>query len=354
MVGIYVGATSGYSGKNLIAMGLGLKFQKDGLNVGYIKPVGAMPVEKKGKLGDEDAFFVQEVLGLYEDPSLVTPVLVTPDFKSKAFEGQVSDLMGDIKRSFETVSRNKDVTIVAGSGSMYSGKYCNVDAVEVVRTLGINALVIDRYVKELNYDYLVVLKDALDDQLIGTILNDIPQDYMEELKIHIIPFLERSGVKVLGVLPRDPLLGAIQVAELAQRLGGRIISAQHKIERVVENFLIGSMQVENFMIHFRKNKNTAIIMGGDRSDVQLVALEGECPCLILTGNIYPNDIILTRAEVKEVPIIVVREDTFTISRKMDSILSRLKLRDMVKIQRGAQVVANNVDIPFIKEKIGLR
>lgn len=354
MVGIYVGATSGYSGKNLIAMGLGLKFQKDGLNVGYAKPVGAMPVEKNGKLGDEDAFFVQEVLGLKEDPSLVTPILVTQDFKDKAFEGQVGDLMGDIKRCFETISRDKDVTIVAGSGSMYSGKYCHVDAVEVVKSLGIQALVIDRYIKELNYDYLVVLKDALGDQLMGTILNDIPLDFMDELNRHIVPLLERSGVKVLGVLPRDPLLGAIQVAELAKRLGGRIVAAQHKADRVVENFLIGSMQVENFMTHFRKHKNTAIIMGGDRSDVQLVALEGECPCLILTGNLYPNDIILTRAEVKEVPIIVVREDTFSMSKKMDAILSRMKLRDMVKIQQGAQIVSNNVDIPYIKQKLGLK
>jgi len=354
MVGIYVGATSGYSGKNLIAMGLGLKFQKDGLNVGYIKPVGAVPMEKNGKMGDEDAFFVQDILGLNEDPSLVTPVLVTEDFKAKAFEGRTYDLMGDIKRSFETVSKGKDVTIVAGSGSMYSGKYCNVDAVEVVRTLGIQALVIDRFTKELHYDYLVVLKDALGDQLIGTILNDIPSDYMEELKNHIVPFLERSGVKVLGILPRDPLLGAIKVAELAQRLGGRIITAQHKTDRVVENFLIGSMHVENFMTHFRKNKNSAVIMGGDRSDVQLVALEGECPCLILTGNIYPNDIIMTRAEVKETPIIVVHDDTFSMFKKMESILSRLKLRDMVKIQQGAQIVANNVDIAYIKEKVGLR
>jgi uncharacterized protein len=354
MVGIYVGSTSGYSGKNLIAMGLGLKFQKDGLNVGYIKPVGAVPVEKDGKMGDEDAFFVQDVLGLKEDPEVVTPVLVTEDFKTKAFGGLTHDLMGDIKRSYETVSKGRDVTIVAGSGSMYSGKYCNVDAVEVVRTLGIKSIVIDRCSKELNYDYLVVLKDALGEQFIGTILNDIPADYMDEVKNRLTPFLERSGVKVLGILPRDPLLGAVQVGELAQRLGGRVVTAKDKADRVVENFLIGSMQVENFMTHFRKNKNTAIIMGGDRSDVQLVALEGECPCLILTGNIYPNDIILTRAEVKGIPIIIVRDDTFTMSKKMDAILSRLKLRDLVKIQQGAQVVSNNVDIPYIKEQLGLK
>lgn len=56
MVGIYVGATSGYSGKNMIAMGIGLKLQKEGYRVGYMKPVGALPLEKNGVLGDADAF----------------------------------------------------------------------------------------------------------------------------------------------------------------------------------------------------------------------------------------------------------------------------------------------------------
>ena len=53
---------------------------------------------------------------------------------------------------------------------------------------------------------------------------------------------------------------------------------------MVENFLIGTMQVENFLTHFKKHRNSAVIVGGDRSDVQLVALEGDCPCLILTGT----------------------------------------------------------------------
>jgi dethiobiotin synthetase len=66
MVGIYVGATSGYSGKNMIAMGIGLKLQKEGYRVGYMKPVGALPQEKNGVLGDADAFFVQDILGLSE------------------------------------------------------------------------------------------------------------------------------------------------------------------------------------------------------------------------------------------------------------------------------------------------
>ncbi|GAB6110713.1 phosphotransacetylase family protein [Desulfomicrobium salsuginis] len=353
MVGIYVGATSGYSGKNMIAMGIGLKLQKEGYRVGYMKPVGALPQEKNGVLGDADAFFVQDILGLAENPALVTPVVVDQDFKMKAFTGKCDDLMPRIKAAYEELSKDKDVMIVAGSGSMYSGKYCGLDGVSVVKALGIKAIVIDRFVKELNYDYLLSMKERLDDQLLGVLLNDIPPSFKEELDTLLHPFLESKGIKVLGKIPSDPLMGAIKVADLADRLGGRIITAQDKSERVVENFLIGTMQVENFMTHFRKSKKSAIIVGGDRSDVQLVALEGQCQCLVLTGNLYPNDIIMTRAEVLEVPIVVVRDDTFTVAKKMEAILSRHKLRDVIKIQHGSQLVSSIIDFPFMKDALGI-
>lgn len=353
MVGIYVGATSGYSGKNMIAMGIGLKLQKEGYRVGYMKPVGALPQEKNGVLGDADAFFVQDILGLAENPALVTPVVVDQDFKMKAFTGKCDDLMPRIKTAYEELGKDKDVMIVAGSGSMYSGKYCGLDGVSVVKALGIKAIVIDRFVKELNYDYLLSMKERLDDQLLGVLLNDIPPSFKEELDTLLHPFLESKGIKVLGKIPSDPLMGAIKVADLADRLGGRIITAQDKSERVVENFLIGTMQVENFMTHFRKSKKSAIIVGGDRSDVQLVALEGQCQCLVLTGNLYPNDIIMTRAEVLEVPIVVVRDDTFTVAKKMEAILSRHKLRDVIKIQHGSQLVSSIIDFPFMKDALGI-
>ncbi|HCU69211.1 MAG TPA: hypothetical protein DGF30_08305 [Desulfomicrobium sp.] len=353
MVGIYVGATSGYSGKNMIAMGIGLKLQKEGYRVGYMKPVGALPQEKNGVLGDADAFFVQDILGLAENPALVTPVVVDQDFKMKAFTGKCDDLMPRIKAAYEELGKDKDVMIVAGSGSMYSGKYCGLDGVSVVKALGIKAIVIDRFVKELNYDYLLSMKERLGDQLLGVLLNDIPPSFKEELDTLLHPFLESKGIKVLGKIPSDPLMGAIKVADLADRLGGRIITAQDKSERVVENFLIGTMQVENFMTHFRKSKKSAIIVGGDRSDVQLVALEGQCQCLVLTGNLYPNDIIMTRAEVLEVPIVVVRADTFTVAKKMEAILSRHKLRDVIKIQHGSQLVSSIIDFPFMKDALGI-
>jgi BioD-like phosphotransacetylase family protein len=338
----------------MVVMGLGLELQKQGFTIGYMKPVGAVPVTTGRCLADEDAIFVQEVLGLSEDPCLVTPVVVTSEFMAQAFRGECSDLMPQIRSAYDKLAQGKDVVLVAGSGSMNSGRYCHLDGVSVVKSLGIKCVIIDRFAKELKYDYLLVQKEALGDSLVGVVLNDIPASAMDEVQNLIVPFLERTGIKVLGIIPKDPLMGAIKVGSLASRLGGKVISATGKTDRVVENFLIGTMQVENFLTHFRRNKNAAVIVGGDRSDVQLVALEGGCPCLVLTGNLYPNDIIITRSEVLEIPIIIVREDTFTVAKKMEAILERHKLRDMIKIRQGASLVAHNVDIQHIKQAIGLK
>ncbi len=353
MSGIYVGATSGYSGKNMVVMGLGLRLQKEGYSVGYIKPVGAMPKEIDGRLWDEDAYFVRQILKTGGEPDTLTPVIVTHDFRVRAFAGECGDLMDRIKDAYNIAAADKDVTIAAGSGSMLSGKYCGADGIRVAKELGLGTIIIDRYAKELNYDYLLMMQEALGGGLIGVVLNDIAPSFMDETQALIVPFLERRGIKVLGVIPKDPLMGAIKVADLAERLGGKVISAHQKSDRIVESFLIGTMQVENFMTHFRKHKNSAIIVGGDRSDVQLVALEGDSPCLVLTGNLYPNDIILTRSEVLEIPIIVVRDDTYSVAKKMEALLMRHKLRDVIKIQQGAQLVSSNIDFEYLKERLGV-
>ena len=81
------------------------------------------------------------------------------------------------------------------------------------------------------------------------------------------------------------------------------------MDELVEHFMIGAMNVESALSYFRKVSNKAVITGGDRSDIQLAALETPTKCLILTGELYPNASILGRAQEVGVPIVVVRADT---------------------------------------------
>lgn len=354
--GLYIGSTTTYAGKNTMNIGIGLRFRKEGLNVGYMKPVGAMPVEVGGMQGDEDAFYVQEVLGLTPQKDIVTPVMVTQDFKIRAFNGQLGDsgeFLDKIQKSYDELAKDRDLMLVGGSGNMFSGRYAGLDAITLVKKLGIKAVVIDRIQHEVNYDTLVTIKDHLGDLMAGVILNSVPATFNTEVDTLIRPFLERQGIKVLGVLPNDPLMSSIRADALAEGLGGRLVAAQRSSERMVESFLIGTMQVENFMTYFRKSSNSAVIVGGDRADVQLVAIEGNCSCLILTGNLYPNDIILSRADTLNVPIIMVRDDTYTVAKKMEQMLGRHKLRDTIKIRQASQIVSDNLDFDAIRAALGI-
>ena len=351
--GLYIGATRAYSGKNMLSVGIGLRLQKEGLGVGYMKPVGAIPMEKEGIKGDEDAFFVQEVLNIEQPAELVTPVLETQDFKMLAFSGNGSDHMPEIAKAYQTLAKDRDVMLVSGSGHTLSGKYCRLDGIRTIRELGLKAIIVDRLLHEVNYDVLMAIKEQLGDSMIGTVLNDIPPSFMTEIESVIRPYLERNGIPVLGIIPRDPLMGSIRAHELAERLGGRLVAAQGRADGMVENFLIGTMQVENFMTYFRRHPNSAVIVGGDRADVQLVAIEGNCPCLVLTGNLFPNDIILSRADTLNVPIVMVRQDTYTVAKKMEDLLSRHKMRDVMKIRQGTQLVSNNLDFAAIRAGLGV-
>ena len=96
-----------------------------------------------------------------------------------------------------------------------------------------------------------------------------------------------------------------------------------------------------------------IITGGDRPDIQLAALETDTRCLILTGNLYPNDIIIARAEERNVPIMVVPRDTLTVVQQVEDIMGTLRIRDERKTNRAIELVNAELDFPILYKCLGL-
>jgi len=57
--------------------------------------------------------------------------------------------------------------------------------------------------------------------------------------------------------------------------------------------------------YFRRSVNKAVILGGDRTDLAIAALDTGASLLVLTGGIYPDVQVLNRAEVTGTPILMV-------------------------------------------------
>jgi BioD-like phosphotransacetylase family protein len=137
-------------------------------------------------------------------------------------------------------------------------------------------------------------------------------------------------------------------------LGGEIISGEEKREELVENFSIGAMNIESALKYFRRVRNKAVITGGDRSDIQLAALETSTKCLILTGNLFPNEIIIGQAEEVGVPIILVKNDTLSTVERIETSLSRLRLRGERKVKRALELINKEVNFSLLYKKLGIR
>jgi BioD-like phosphotransacetylase family protein len=356
MPGLYIGSTSGYSGKNTIAAGIGLWLKEQGLNVGYMKPVGANPVVSRGRKGDADAFFVQSVLGIQDDPADVTPALITPGFLDKAMSNACPSDPGDIAESYRRLAQDRDVMVLGGSGSLYTGRYCGLDGIRVVTELapeGVRALIVDRARHEFNHDSIMVAKEKLGDALAGVIFNAVSPALIGEGRDLIFPFLERNDIPVLGAIPYEPDLAGIRIGELAEELEAKEISEGGDMDRIVDDFLIGAMQVENFLHHFRKRAHPVIIVGGDRADIHLAAVNGGCAGLILTGQLYPNDAVITRCEAQGVPILLAKADTYTVASQVESILATHKNRDPKKAECCARSLAQRLDMKRLRSLIGV-
>lgn len=352
--GLYIGSTSAAAGKTMLTVGIGLHLQKQGINFGYMKPVGDSPELSDDTPSDRDAMFVQEVFGFNEIPDAVTPILATQDFKVDAFSNIHADYLPKIASAYTALAKDKDIMLVAGSGNFFSNKFCDLDGLRIIQELGLKAIIVERITSiGADCDLLLTIKEMLGDHMIGVVLNDVPPSFATEVENVIRPFLEKKGIPILGVIQTDPVMRSIKASELAKSLGGRLVTAQDQGSRRVERFLIGTMQVENFMMYFRRQPNSAVLVGGDRADIQLVAIEGECPCIVLTGNLFPNDIILSRAETLKVPTIMVRDDTYTVAKKMESLLLRHKMRDISKVRQAAQLVNASFDFTALNAALGI-
>ena len=203
-------------------------------------------------------------------------------------------------------------------------------------------------------DYVLQAKKDLKERFLGVILNKITPEYMKSVEEYVKPFFKRKGIDILGVLPHDPILGSITVEELNEMLGGKVLCCHDKLDNLVENFLIGAMQVDKAIEYIKRTRHNAVIVGGDRADIQLSAIESGSVCLILTGELYPSEIILSKAEQKNIPILVVREDTYSIAKKLEKLSVRLRLRDKAKVERGMDLVAKNIDFSLVYEKMGIK
>lgn len=353
MIPIFIGSVSPFSGKNLICLGLGLKFKKDGYKVGYFKPVGFSPAVVEEVLTDEDAVFLSKVLETNEPPQSICPVVLTDDLLVRLMNGENLNISKKIMSAFNHVSKDKDIMITRGLGRLSAGTCLRFSELDFIKESRAKVIFTDKFQSNIDMlDGFLYAYKMLGAQLLGVVFNLVPTTKLNYVREILVPFLKNNGITTLGIIQKDPILGAVPIREIVTTLKGNILCREDKADELIEHFMIGAMNVESALSYFRKVSNKAVITGGDRSDIQLAALETPTKCLILTGEMYPNASILGRAQEVGVPIVVVRADTAFTLEVCENLSGYVSLHCKSKVQRAAEVVEREINFKTIYERLG--
>ncbi len=351
---LVVGTTSHYSGKTLVCLGIGQQLINDNIDIAFFKPLGTLPVVINGVVTDEDAVFVTKALKLSEPMELVCPTSLTEQLIIDELESRIHGLEEKVLEAYHTLRKNKDLVLVGGMGSLIEGRFVHMSGLKLVELLDAKVVIVDRHdVTSYCMDNILHMKDQLGDRLAGVILNKVHSEKVGYLEKHLIPFLKRHSIDVLGVIPEDPILSAFTVGELDEMLGGEILCCEDRSENLVEKMSIGAMNVESAIRFFEQSKNKAVITGGDRLDIQLAALETSTQCLVLTGGIYPSDIIINRAKEANIPIMLLKTDTISAVEKFEANIGKLRIRSPRKVARATQITREKIDFKRLYRNIGI-
>lgn len=349
---LLVGSTEAYSGKSATIVGLTHQLIRKGINVAYGKPLGTCLSNDSTEILEEDLSFLSTTLELNDNQIKLPLLYLDQDTIDQRLQGKNTT---DYSLALQNYLQNtqEDLVLLEGPGNLSEGSLFHLSISEIAEIVDASILLVSRYDSLLLASSLLAAKQFLGDRLVGVVINDIPESELQTVSSLLKPYLEQQNIPVLGMLPKNNLLHSVSVRELATRLNAKVLCRRDRLDLMVESLSIGAMNVNSALEYFRQRNNMAVVTGGDRTDLQLAALETSTHCLILTGHTPPQQLILSRAEDLEIPVLSVDFDTLTTVEIVDRSFGKVPIHEPIKVACIRELIAEHFDIDRLMNYLGL-
>ncbi|HEY9879196.1 MAG TPA: phosphotransacetylase family protein [Leptolyngbyaceae cyanobacterium] len=348
---LLIGSTEAYSGKSATVLGLASQLRANGFDIAYGKPI-ATCLDAAISTEDPDIAFMSKTLNLSEN-RLRLPLISLNEQTIEAQLGRNGEQNYLQHFSHYCQNQGEDLLLLEGPGTLDEAALFNLSLPQVAETAESPVLLVARFHSVLVVDTLLSAKQRLGQRLVGVLINDVPDAQMAMVETSVATYLERHDIPVLALIPRTPLMRSISVREMVSRLNAEVLCRPDRLDLMVESLSIGAMNVNSALRYFRKGTNMAVVTGGDRTDIQLAALETSTQCLVLTGHLPPSSAILARASDLEVPILSVDFDTLTTVELIDQMFGQVRLHEPVKVECVQQLMKNHLDLKRLLEILNL-
>jgi BioD-like phosphotransacetylase family protein len=332
MTTVYIASDQARAGKTALCVTLAHRLSQEGRKVALFKPFHSQSLT--GEI-DPDAQILRQAANAQETENSSWPMALPNDGESK--EIPVEQALVE----FREAASGADVSIVEGLSGLADtlGSASN----RLAQDMDATVIVVIGYTANLEMQDILRAKYLFGDRLAGIVLNGVTKYKLREVNDNLVPEIEAEGVRVLAAIPEDRRLLGVSVGQLAQHLDGKFLNLEEKKDNFVEHYLIGGMILDWGVLYFERFANKAVIVRGDRPDIQMAALKTPTSCIVLTGGYAPIQYVHYEAGEEEVPLIQVETDTLNTTAALESLQERVLFDHPMKQEQFRELMAQHGD-----------
>jgi len=341
MKSLTITSTRTAAGKTTV--GLGIAMNTD-VKFGYYKPYGDHLVYSKKDLNDMDAMVYHDWVGL-SDKTKECTLGFDPDKILSHWNPE--ELAGALKKNFDCISEGVDMVFVE-SGRNYSfGGFMGMDSITLAEIFGSEVLLVAEGDVHLILDKVLAVHKCLEGRakLKGVVINKVDEENREKIENEVPPILDRAGIKLFGILPRQHILERGNVELVLDKLNAKLVAGSEGLENLIDRVQVGALSANQAMkMPTFYHENKLLITGGDRVDLIFASLNMDTAGIVLTNNILPHPKVIAKADDLKIPIISVAMDTYTTAKAIDYIISEIRPDEEDKKQIIKDMAKKELDI----------
>ena len=359
---VFLSAIHQNAGKTTIALGLYKLFKEKNLKAAFMKPVGQQYVTVNHQNVDKDSYLIGEVYHCWKKFKEMSPITVGRGFTERyIFHPQKEVLEKEIVRSFESLSRHKDMMIIEGTGHAGVGSVFDCSNADVANLLGSKVIIISEGGIGKSIDEIMLNKALFDLKgvdILGVIVNKVRPEKYQKIKKSVGQGLKNKNIRLLGVIPHDPILSSPTVEQVMNQLDLKLLCGKSNLATHVEHTIVAAMEPHNMITYLKDG--TLVITSGDRIDNILVSVSSHLISkkkkfriagIILTGGLLPNPKIIDLLEKSKIPVLLSPQDTYKVAAKIETITYKIEKTDKDKIREATWLVKRYVDVDAILENL---
>ena len=184
----------------------------------------------------------------------------------------------------------------------------------------------------------------------GVVLNQVSK-YAQIQTEHIMQQnLSSHDVLLLGTIPEDRTLLSLSVAQICENLSGQMFGEVQNSESLVEHFMVGGFGMDPGEYSFTTRDKKAVVVRGDRPDVQMSALNTDMECFIMTNGMDPIEYIKYEAVEEGVSIMIVQSDTLDTMENISKLQQLAEFDHPDKLSKAKKLISDHVNIDQLLSK----